>query len=80
MYTPNGGLFTATNFRLTDYLAFAYKITSFQIQTQVSGLPKWAAMDRFDIQARAEGNPTKDQMRLMMQALLGGSLQADDSL
>ena len=25
MYTPNGGLFTATNFRLTDYLAFAYR-------------------------------------------------------
>jgi uncharacterized protein (TIGR03435 family) len=71
MYTPNGGLFTATNFPLTDYLAFAYKITSFQVQTQVSGLPKWAAMDRFDIQARAEGNPMKDQMRLMMQALLG---------
>ena len=33
-------------------------------------LPKWAVTDRFDIQARAPGNPTKDQMRLMMQSLL----------
>ena len=27
-------------------------------------------MDPFDIEARAAGNPTKDQMRLMMQSLL----------
>lgn len=29
-----------------------------------------ATTDRFDIQARAEGNPGKDQMRLMMRSLL----------
>jgi uncharacterized protein (TIGR03435 family) len=33
-------------------------------------LPKWVATDRFEIQARAEGNPMKAQMRLMMQSLL----------
>jgi bla regulator protein blaR1 len=33
-------------------------------------LPKWVATDHFVIQAKAEGNPTKDQMRLMMQSLL----------
>ena len=33
-------------------------------------LPKWAATNRYDIQARATGNPIKDQFRLMMQALL----------
>jgi len=33
-------------------------------------LPKWAASDLFEIEARADGNPTKDQMRLMMQSLL----------
>ena len=32
-------------------------------------LPGWATTDRFDIQARAEGNPGKDQMRLMMRSL-----------
>ena len=36
----------------------------------LSQLPKWAITDRFDIQGRAQGNPTKDQMRLMMQSLL----------
>jgi len=35
-------------------------------------LPKWLATERFAIEARVdgEGNPTKDQMRLMMQSLL----------
>jgi uncharacterized protein (TIGR03435 family) len=34
------------------------------------GLPKWANSERFDIQARSQGNPSKDEMRLMMRALL----------
>jgi uncharacterized protein (TIGR03435 family) len=33
-------------------------------------LPKSFPTDAFDIEARAAGNPTKDQMRLMMQSLL----------
>jgi uncharacterized protein (TIGR03435 family) len=33
-------------------------------------LPKWVETDYFEIQARAAGNPTKDQIRLMMQSLL----------
>jgi bla regulator protein blaR1 len=36
----------------------------------LAGLPKWVSTDRFEIQARAAGTPTKDQMRLMMQSLL----------
>ena len=32
--------------------------------------PSWVTADRFDIEARAQGNPNKDQMRLMMQSLL----------
>ena len=35
-----------------------------------SDLPKWVYEDRFDIEARANGDQTKDQMRLMMRALL----------
>jgi uncharacterized protein (TIGR03435 family) len=33
-------------------------------------LPKWCESDRFAIEAKAAGPVTKDQMRLMMQALL----------
>ena len=70
VYVPNGGSFTATNFPLLTYIAFAYKITDNQEQSLLSQLPKWAITDRFDIQGTAHGNPTKDQMRLMMQAVL----------
>jgi bla regulator protein blaR1 len=40
------------------------------MQSLIDHLPRWVGRDRFEIQARAEGNPTKDQMRLMMQTLL----------
>ena len=69
-YSPNGGLFSATNIPVSGYIAFAYKLTFAQNALLRSQLPKWASADRFDIEARAEGNPTKDQMRLMMQSLL----------
>jgi uncharacterized protein (TIGR03435 family) len=65
-YSPTGGLFLATNFPLADYVAFAYKLPAWD-SDQVS---KRVLSDRFDIQARVDGNPTKDQMRLMMQTLL----------
>jgi uncharacterized protein (TIGR03435 family) len=40
-----------------------------------SQLPSWAKTDRFDIEARAPGNPTKDEMRLMMRAVLADRFQ-----
>jgi uncharacterized protein (TIGR03435 family) len=33
-------------------------------------VPKWANTNRYDIEAKASGNPTKDQFRLMVQSLL----------
>ena len=76
-YIANGGLFSATNFPLITYIFFAYNLQGNQGQSLVSQLPGWVMTDRFDIQARAEGNParagggpTKDQMRLMMRSLL----------
>jgi bla regulator protein BlaR1 len=70
-YRPVGGRFSA-DFPLTTYITFAYKLslTPDQRQSMIAHLPNWVATDRFDIQARVEGNPTKDQMRLMMQSLL----------
>jgi uncharacterized protein (TIGR03435 family) len=69
-FTPTGGLLSATNYPLFVYMIFAYKLNADQMQSVQSQLPKWANTSRYDIQAKGPGNPTKDQMRLMMQALL----------
>jgi uncharacterized protein (TIGR03435 family) len=71
-YHPTGGLLSA-DFPVRVYITFAYRLTLAQNQLFLAAqLPKWADQDRFDIQARAaaDTNPTKDQMRLMMQSLL----------
>jgi uncharacterized protein (TIGR03435 family) len=72
---PNGR-FSAT-FPLSTYISFAYKLrlTRGQTETMLSGLPKWVSTDAFEIQAHAPAGPTKDQMRLMMQALLAERFQ-----
>jgi uncharacterized protein (TIGR03435 family) len=70
VYVPNGGLFSATGYPLITYIAFAYKLTGGDVQTLQSELPAWAMTDHFDIQARAKGNPGKDDMRMMMRSLL----------
>ena len=70
VYSPTGGLFSAANYPLITYMAFAYDMTGDQALQLGAQLPSWVTMENFDIEARAEGNPTKDQMRLMMQSLL----------
>jgi len=69
-FTPTGGLLSATNYPLLQYMIFAYKLTNEQIDAVVNQLPKWANTGHYDIEARTSGNPTKDQYRLMMQSLL----------
>ncbi len=70
-WIPPGGRFHA-DFPLAVYITFAYQLwlTSEQMDTMLAHLPKWVATDQFVIDARAEGNPTKDQMRLMVRSLL----------
>jgi uncharacterized protein (TIGR03435 family) len=70
------GRFSA-NFDLLSYISFAYKIrlTNSQLEAMNSHLPKWVSTDKFDIEARGPANATKDQMRLMMQALLAERFQ-----
>jgi uncharacterized protein (TIGR03435 family) len=70
-YRDTHGRFFA-DFPLIAYIEFAYKLmlTDEQRNAMLSSLPKWAMTDEFVIEARAVGNPTKDQMRLMVQALL----------
>ena len=71
-YTATGGLLIADN-ALTTYIEFAYKLslTREQWHKMYEHLPNWVQTDDYQIRARAEvTNPTKDQMRLMMQSLL----------
>jgi uncharacterized protein (TIGR03435 family) len=70
LFQPTGGLFSTTAQPVFQYIAFAYKLAGNQIQFLQPQLPGWAMTEPFDIQARASGNPTKDQMRTMMRALL----------
>jgi uncharacterized protein (TIGR03435 family) len=69
-HAATSGELTATNFTLLSYIGFAYKLSGKELGEVIPTLPKWAITDHFDVEARAAGNPTKDQMRLMMQALL----------
>ncbi|WP_246153611.1 TIGR03435 family protein [Terriglobus albidus] len=70
-FTPTGGLFTA-DATVERYIYFAYKLflTPSQKDALMATLPKWVTNQRFVIKARAQGDPTKDQYRLMMQSLL----------
>jgi bla regulator protein blaR1 len=75
-YIATGGRFSA-GVSLPVYIVFAYKLalTQEQIQAMLAGLPKWVGTDRFEVEANADGKPTKDQMRLMMQSLLADRFQ-----
>jgi bla regulator protein blaR1 len=66
---PRGGRLSAT-FPLNTFIQFAYKLEHFQIAGALANAPKWLSTGFYDIEAEAQGNPTKDQMRLMMQSLL----------
>jgi uncharacterized protein (TIGR03435 family) len=56
---------------LPIYIKFAYKLNSNPEQDRgLAHLPESLSKDYYEIEAKAEGNPTKDQMRLMMQSLL----------
>jgi uncharacterized protein (TIGR03435 family) len=69
---PNGRFHA--DFALPNYIQFAYKLwlTPEERRTMVAKLPEWVDKDRFDIEATAPLHATKDQYRLMMQALLAG--------
>jgi bla regulator protein blaR1 len=67
-YTATGGRFFA-DFPVTTCIRFAYKLSL--TREQMKAMPKWVTSDRFVVEAKAPiENPTKDQMRLMMQSLL----------
>jgi uncharacterized protein (TIGR03435 family) len=63
--------FEAKNVWLRYLIQFAWNIKDFQL----SGGPGWAASDRYNVEATAEGNATAEQQRLMVQALLEDRFQ-----
>jgi hypothetical protein len=71
-----GGHFSA-DFGVMTYVQFAYRIhfTQQQMRAMQGSLPKWVFSDRYAIEAKADGLPSKDQMRLMMQSLLAERFQ-----
>src|SRR5580658_3783499 len=66
---PPGNLYLAKNIKLIQFIAFAYSLTQIQLRSLELNVP-WTTEDRFDIEARAPGNPTRADYRLMMQSLL----------
>ena len=71
----NGRL--SANDTLAAYIEFAYKVWGNEVQSrEFTRFAKWVSTDLYTIEARAPtGNPTKDQMRLMVQALLADRFQ-----
>jgi len=64
--TP-GGRFSETA-PLLPFIVFAYKLSP--SNPGITQLPEWARTEQFEIEALGAADPTKDQMRLMVQALL----------
>src|SRR5690349_20813815 len=65
---PLPGRVSAENVTLKLLIGEAYHVQDFQI----SGGPRWAAIDRFDVEAKVEGSaqPAPRELRTMLQKLL----------
>lgn len=61
-----GGRLTVTNQPLRSIVTFAYGVQAWQI----SGAPGWLETDRYDISAKAEGDPGRDEMLAMFRSLI----------
>ena len=69
--TLENGRYTA-NLTLFGYIETAYNLmpSRDQMDSMLAHVPKWVSTDSFEIHALANGIPTKDQIRLMLQSLL----------
>jgi uncharacterized protein (TIGR03435 family) len=63
---PGGGRFNANGVSLKAIIHFAYGVQD----SQISGGPNWAGTDLFEVIAKAEGDATPAQIKLMLQTLL----------
>src|SRR5229473_3073049 len=61
------GRFTGKNVTARRVIGLAFQPL---LGNQIVGGPAWLDVDRFDIQAKASGDPSGAQLRLMLQSLL----------
>lgn len=66
IHVSPGGRFTTTNTGLTDLLAFAYNVRTYQI----TGLTRALDDERFDIEAKPDTENSANPVRAMVQKLL----------
>lgn len=67
---PPGGHFSL-NVPLNLLITFAYTVHEPQVAREVAiTLPKWTQTAWYSVEARAEGNPTRDEVRQMMRSML----------
>ena len=64
--TPFGGRFAAENISLQFLIRLAYHVTD----RQITGGPGWIDSAKFDVLAKAEGNPTFEQISPLLRSLL----------
>jgi len=64
-YEPGGQLVVVNN-AVRNLIRSAYGLQNYQIL----GGPDWMNADRYDVSARAAGNPPEEQLRLMLRRLL----------
>jgi bla regulator protein blaR1 len=67
----------SANLNVLGYIEFAYNLmpSPEQADAMLAHAPKWVSTDNFQIDAVAEGDPPKDQVRRMVQSLLADRFQ-----
>lgn len=70
VYVPRGGVFRAMHILPIQYIGFAYNLTESQMANLAAHVPNWVITEGFSITASVAGQPSEDQLRLMMQSLL----------
>jgi bla regulator protein blaR1 len=66
MQVQPGGRITITNAPVRLMIRTAYGLQD----SHIVGGPDWIKFDRFDVMARAEGNPTQPQLQLLLRTIL----------
>jgi uncharacterized protein (TIGR03435 family) len=61
-----GGRLNVRNSRILNLIAVAWTMKHYQLK----GGPAWLDSDHFDIEGRADGDPSMDEMKRMLQSLL----------